>query len=631
MSRLSRVRVLALTALLAAAGCQDYNFNPVGHCLIQPGSERVTLSNMTTADVLFVVDDSGSMGGEQQKLAANFSAFINNLDATNATRRANALTPFDFHVAITTTSVFYNPVSTATCRDDCPGGDGASVCCNSAGTAPELTVQKCAGPADATCSAGSCRLDCNRLLGEYVCCDGTSKVPARTQPIPCAHVGEACGDLQTHYFWTAGACTPGIATNGSPYPQGSFVGAGSNPRVIHFDKSLYPEAPGGTPTNAQGFTADQLKTFFSQNVVAGTCGSNQEAAFQAGKLAVSKALAGSQLDTYDAAGAPGSFPAGWPHADSKLVLVFVGDEDDCSSPQDANGGVVLSGNPGSDSCVNDAVLPVDQQRLYSVASMVDYFLGLDRPLGAAFIASAKSGTSDTCVDETCSPAICCDTACTGNAAVCTSTTCGGQAKGTRLLEAAGQLRAAGADVIAGSICDPNFGTILDRIAELAKPPSGLLLPSQPAAEQVCVLRIARADGKTRKTCFGPAPAGLTTAEAEAASYDWWFTASREQVTDAQKAPTGASRYVYINQETENCKADTGETYSADYLGRLPAGGCSGASAEEADASCVANLGGRSGDWTCFAGVDDAGACVPPTGAVVGTCICGARAASCPSG
>ncbi len=351
------------------------------------------------------------------------------------------------------------------------------------------------------------------------------------------------------------------------------MGSGSNPRVIHFDKSLYPETPSGTPTNAQGFTSDQLKTFFSQNVLVGTCGSNQEAPFQAGKLAVAKALEGTQLDTYDASGTPGSFPAGWPHADSKMVLVFVGDEDDCSSPQDANGGVVLSGAPGSDACVNDSALPVEQQRLFTVGSMVDYFTGLDRPLGAAVIASAKAGTADTCVDDTCSPAICCDTACTGSAAVCTTTTCGGQGKGTRLLEAAGELRAAAADVIAGSICDPNFGTILDRIAELAKPPSGLLLPSQPADEQVCVLRIARADGKTRKTCFGPAPAGLTTAEAEAASYDWWFTATREQVTDDQKAPTAASRYVYLNQQTENCKADTGETYSADYLGRLPAGGC----------------------------------------------------------
>ena len=39
MSRPSRVRALALGALLAAAGCQDYNFNPVGHCLIVPNTK----------------------------------------------------------------------------------------------------------------------------------------------------------------------------------------------------------------------------------------------------------------------------------------------------------------------------------------------------------------------------------------------------------------------------------------------------------------------------------------------------------------------------------------------------------------------------------------------------------------
>jgi hypothetical protein len=80
----------------------------------------------------------------------------------------------------------------------------------------------------------------------------------------------------------------------------------------------------------------------------------------------------------------------------------------------------------------------------------------------------------------------------------------------------------------------------------------------------------------------------------------------------------------------------GETYSADYLGRLPSTGCQGATGDEADASCVATLGGRAGDWTCFAGTTGAGACVVPTGGdIVGTCICGARGGSgsgnCPNG
>ena len=59
--------------------CQDYNFSPVKYAVIQPGTERVTLSEISTADILFVVDDSGSMGLKQQKLAASFDAFVASL------------------------------------------------------------------------------------------------------------------------------------------------------------------------------------------------------------------------------------------------------------------------------------------------------------------------------------------------------------------------------------------------------------------------------------------------------------------------------------------------------------------------------------------------------------------------
>jgi hypothetical protein len=58
---------------------------------------------------------------------------------------------------------------------------------------------------------------------------------------------------------------------------------------------------------------------------------------------------------------------------------------------------------------------------------------------------------------------------------------------------------------------------------------------------------------------------------------------------------------------------------------MPEQGCFGATAEEADDYCVAMLGGRSGDWTCFNGTDAEDYCTIPTGgAVVGTCICGQR-------
>ncbi len=640
MSRPSRVRALALLALVAAAGCQDYNFNPVGHCVIQPGTRRVTLDTVTSADVLFVVDDSGSMGGEQQKLSENFSEFVNNLNQTNLDRVAVGQEPIDFHLAVTTTSVFHNEPVGASCRSDCPNATGTGpVCCTMSGTTPTgplRTVQKCAGPG-AACVAGACRNDCRNFVGEYVCCDASTLVPATNQQISCSAVGEPCGDLRTHYRFPS-SCTAGSSTGQDqrPYPQGAFVGYSSLPRVVHFDKDLYTCATPPCET-AQGYSSEELVDAFEDNVIVGTCGSGQEQALEAARRALEKARDGQQFETIGPDGSPAApnTPARWlQNRDSKLVLVFVGDEDDCSSEQDANGGIVLSGPPGADACVADAAKPQDQQKQFSVESMVDSLVTLadGRPLGAAFIVSARAAGRDVCEDATCVPDICCDTVCTGSTSVCTTNVCGGQARGTRLLQAAERFRGHGADVVAGSICDPNFGQILNRVAEIVKPPSGLLLPTAPASEEVAVLRIARADGTTRKTCRGPAPAALTYDEAVAQRYDWWFTATREQLTPEQQDPVAASRFVFINHETLNCEANRGEAYSADYLGRLPSSGCSGATAAEADASCVAQLGGRDGDWTCFNGTDAQDYCTIPTGgAVVGTCICGPRYIAPPAG
>ena len=638
MARSLPLRALLPLAIVAVAGCQDYNFNPVGHCLIQPGPERVQLSNLSTADVLFVVDDSGSMGGEQEKLAQNFAAFIANLDQTNLTRRTAGLEPIDFHVAVTTTSVFHNGATAATtCRSDCPGAAGSLVCCEttSTGDAPVKVAKRCA--ASSECGGLECRTDCAGLLGESVCCDATTKVAPTSEALACATANAPCGALDTHFRFD-GLCAPGNATADAYYPHGSFVGLGDNPRVLHFDKELYPAtdaagqpirdgalpacSDGSKICNRQGYTAAQLKNWFSSpttgggwsgNVIAGTCGSGQEQGLQAAKLAVQKAVEGKQLDTRNASGQPASAPAAWLHDNSKLVLVFVGDEDDCSSPEDPSGGVILSGAPGSDSCRNDANQPAPKQ--FGVAGMVDYFASLNRPMGAAFIVSATSAQSNSvCQDDSCVAGLCCDTQCTGNPGVCSSSICGGQGPGIRLLAAKTAFQGKGADTVVGSMCDPNFGSILDRIAEIVKPPSGLELPTQPAGSEIVLLRIANAKGETRKTCRGPAPATMTVTEAKAAGYDWWFTGADQQT------PTIATTDIFINHDTGNCEANPGETYSADYLGRLPAAGC------QTRHDCYASLGGTKATsgtevWTCYAGEGPTGF-VPPTVAAPGTCICG---------
>jgi hypothetical protein len=175
----------------------------------------------------------------------------------------------------------------------------------------------------------------------------------------------------------------------------------------------------------------------------------------------------------------------------------------------------------------------------------------------------------------------------------------------------------------GSPLKPGFSSILERVAEVVKQPIGLKLPTQPAAAPLTLLRIAGADGKTRKTCNGPAPAAspppttpadiaAAVAAAEAAAYDWWFTGG----DDTNRAPTGPSKFVYLNKLPGNCVANPGETYSADYLGLVPASGCG------SPADCQSSLGGKLEDWSCCAGFDQAGACLAPTVVTRGSCLCG---------
>ena len=574
-----RARALVASLALLAAGCQDYNFNPVGHCLIQPGSQSFTLSNISTADVLFVVDDSGSMGGEQARLALAFTSFVTNLSNSNTARKNAGLPPIDFHLAVTTTSVFWNFEAGQTCSSTCGGASGL-ICCTSGGT-PALQPRACPNGNECTVAGTICSTTCTGYRGEKYCCaagdPGTIPQAAFTEHIPCSRAGAECGKLETHYNY-AGACATGsglgIASprNGFPYPGGAFVGIASdtnptaNPRVIHFDKRLYltESDPPGSGRNAQAFSRAQLEAYFTQNVQVGTCGSGEEQGLEGGRLALAKALGGEQKDpyTYDyvasltstsTAGTTSSWnpttrtagnAASWPNPNSKLVLVFVGDEDDCASPPDPSGGVVMLPQPaGQDACVHDGdpnwsgwapgEYAIVGNKQKPVSEFVDYFTSLGRPLGAAFIVSARSSGSDnSCSGGSCVSDICCDHVCTGSQSVCAFDVCGGQAPGSRFLDTAHQLQAKGVDTVIGSICDPNFGALLDSIAEITKPPDTLTLPSVPAEGRLAMLRIVQPNGDTRKICGQPLPPRqplnyATVLEAQNTEADWWFTPTKD--------------------------------------------------------------------------------------------------------
>jgi hypothetical protein len=550
-------RSLVASVLALLVGCQDYNFNPVGKCVIQPGSSRIRVANLSTADILFVVDDSGSMQSKQQRLADNFSAFIDQLALTQKDRADKKLDPLEFHIAVTTSSVY-------------EGNQAQNASCRSTGGGP------------LTCDVG---------FPSFGWTDPYSYA--------CTTAGAACGEVVGSYHFTS-QCIPGVAADKTQYPAGNFVAAGGNPKVLHFTKDLNWAS---WNTAAVDPKLDTLVQQFRSNINVGTCGSGMEQHLEAGRLAIQKALRQGGLSQV-----AGVDPSEWPHAGAKLVVVWVGDEDDCSSPDDRLQGLFFSGglqNPGADVCTADEALPPAQRKMFpataeeatlqgkALQSYSEYFSGLGRAFGAAFIYSADptSCQTDAAGNVTCTPAKC---SCTGSG----DPSCGGFASGLRFNELSAALRKNGASTLEASVCDADFANALKGIAELVKPPAGLTLPSQPAASEVAVLRIETADGKSSRQCSGPLASGGDQSQA-----DWWFVDCDGKSSAPVFEPTAC---IFINHATGKCEPNPGETYIAQYLGLVPSGGCSDV------AACTRALGGKDSDWTCTKNT---------AAAAVGTCIC----------
>ncbi len=564
--------------LLSLAACNEYQFSPVGSCVLQPGSVRVELPKTSSADFLFVVDDSPSMDPKQAGLAGSFRDFLQRMVDVNVGRAARGLQPIDFQIAVTTSSLF-----TATAGDRaCVGG--TSCCSTSACT----DVPSCTrGTADGCGTGQICVTD--QVL------DRTFTWVQRIQPRCCAvsacasspgcAPGDRCGVLQTSYPSPfPGGCTPGVATAGGPYPNGRFVAAPGNPTVLSFPKSL-AWASWTTATPDPNLT--RLVTQFQQNIQVGSCGSGEEQHLEAGLAALVQAVRGQQ---------PGVAPGSFPRRDAKLVVVFVGDEDDCSSPPGAP--LVMSAfTPGADACVLDKHLP--DQREYPVSRYASALHVLRDSGAAADLAAAFIVASARCADGSYAPADVCSgppTCPVTPPATCgpAAGVCGGAyAAGERFLSLADQLRADGVAVVEGTVCDAyppaSFGPVLAAIADLGKPPSLLQLPTQPAARAITSVRIVDGAGNNMKTCQP--------------GTDWCFVDCA--AAGGACLPTGTSKCIAINHASGQCEANPGETYSADYLGMVPAGGCASAT------DCANALGGSATGWNCLI----------ETGMSRGTCAC----------
>jgi hypothetical protein len=567
-----------ILALCALAGCQDYNFNPVGKCVIHPGSERIVLSGATTADILFVVDDSRSMFPLQQNLANNFNAFISRLAEQQKERIAGGLEPYEFHVAITTSSIFENQRGAFT-----------------------------------GCTGGVCEIARNKPVDPVA--ENNAFPIHDAYEFACTGEGSACGDYSTVYHGLNVGCAgeAGVVTaDGVSYPQGNFVALGANPKVLHFTKDL-DWASWGT-----GSVDQRLNTLvgqFQDNVKVGACGSGQEQHFEAGRLAVKKALRQEGQQPSDVQ------PSDWPHAGAKMVVVWVGNENDCSNPPSTmvvpasgnvsgtNTSLVLDGlvpnvpQPGADTCT-DPETTAAPGTFYPVDDYVTFFTDLGRPFGAAFIYSAHTCVTDANGVSTCQEGACATTTSGTPTTDCiaTGTTANCIAQGGKRFKALStKLRERSIETVEGSICDGSFANTLQKIADLVQPVNALKLPSLPATTDVAVLRIDNADRTVAKYCNGPG----------SAVPDWRFVECERGGAVAVGVTTTC---ITIDHSTGNCEANPGQSYVAQYLGLVPqptnpndltTGGCSQPS------DCQAALGGQADKWECF----------QPAGAVRGTCVC----------
>lgn len=243
-------------------------------------------------------------------------------------------------------------------------------------------------------------------------------------------------------------------------------------------------------------------------VTQGTFGSGQEMGLLAAKLALSEPLAGAPLEP--PASTPAALPgnAGFLRRASRLLVIVVSDEDDCSDPSGTAVAVQGACGPRCTSdetcggeghyclfsdesftrraCTTNACETSEARaRLEPVSDFVRFFQNLDDGTGRkreVFLAVIGA------VDASLKPA-----RCLGN---------GDEAYGvaTRYKEAVDLM---GADhALIESICASDYGPALTRIAQLVSAPQRLTLDDSPADGHLLVVDVTRSTGQKLRCGYG---------------------------------------------------------------------------------------------------------------------------------
>ncbi len=122
--------VLALGALLAVGGCLDRELRPLNPCVVSGVAEKIRVQNIEKVDLLFMVDNSGSMKEEQEALAMQFPRLIRTL-ASGQVRDPNTdalIDTFpavnDLHLGVVSSDMGTGGFTLPTCADRNDGDDG---------------------------------------------------------------------------------------------------------------------------------------------------------------------------------------------------------------------------------------------------------------------------------------------------------------------------------------------------------------------------------------------------------------------------------------------------------------------------------------------------------------------------
>ena len=359
-----------LLSLAACGGCDEVPARAVTNC------QTVAVASART-DILFVIDDSGSMSEEQANLAASFDAFVQELAALPSKS--------DFQIGVTTTSID-EPASPTNLQD---------------------TFQR-GGPND-----------------------------------------------------------------GQPYPKGALVAVD--------DTGLYVPEPrilrGDSPTLVQDF---------QRNVRVGTLGSGKEQGLRAALLAVTDRIADGKN-------------AGFLRTGTRLVVVVVSDEDDCSDPFGAGSPQVVGDQTQChDTGVKNlaGVVPAPAGQLPATSLYVDALrttplAGEIRPVLVAAVVGVDQAGDPTCGDTAGNPN------CTAGSGCATA-----YDRSDRYKQFEAAFTPGG---FLDSVCRPDFSATLRQIATLIG--QEVPLNAEPADWRLLSVSVVRPGGARVACTVGLAGAG----------------------------------------------------------------------------------------------------------------------------